>query len=109
MAEKSMKLVKVVVAHGRSIHVNGSNGEQPRLIGPGRVVEVEEWDIPRLVKGKFIVDPHAKKKTVAEIEETDFNDAALKQAYGLSMATQDNAEEGVADVKEDGQVSLKKK
>lgn len=109
MAEKSTKLVKVVVAPRRSIYTNGVNGGQGKMNGPGKVVEVEEWEIARLVKDKFILDPFAKKKTAAEIEESEFNDAELKQAYGLSLATEDDSKEGVADVKQDGQVSLKKK
>jgi hypothetical protein len=68
------KPVEVTVARGHSIHVNGLNGKPDTIKLPGEKVTVDESEIERLVKQKFIVDPHAKKLSAADIEAASVAD-----------------------------------
>jgi hypothetical protein len=81
------KMVEVTVARRRSIFTNAplrdenapySKENQPtgpgKFHGPGSKVMVDESELERLFKQGFIIDPHAKKVTAAEVEAADLSD-----------------------------------
>jgi hypothetical protein len=83
--EKSEKMVEVTVAPRRSIQTTGIDG-RAKLNGPGSKVMVLEWDVERLAKQGFIIDPHAKGRqfTADEIAAADVS-AYLPKDGGVKI------------------------
>lgn len=59
MAAKIEKLVKAVVAQGRTVKFEGSN------VGPGGEVTLAADDVAWLRKGGYLLDPAATAPTIA--------------------------------------------
>lgn len=89
------KLVKVTVARRKSIYMNasqipGAEANSPgQFFGPGSEILVEESELARLHKGGFIVDPHAKQISKADLESADLS------AYVSDLSISEDTEQGI--------------
>lgn len=85
MSQNQDELVSVTVAKRRTIQHRLKKGDQMKIFREGETVEVPRWDVARLLRQGFIVDPDEKELTQAQIDSAGDASAYLPKSGDVKI------------------------
>lgn len=85
MPQNNDELVTVTVAKRRTIQHRQKRGDQMTIFREGQTLDVPRWDVARLIRQGFIVDPDEPELTKAQIEGAGDPAAYTQKNAGLKI------------------------